>query len=204
METKYISDTEIGIDEAGRGTLIGRVYAGAVIWNHNIEIPNNLIKDSKKLSPKKRAQALDWIKKYLMWGVGYVEHDEIDKINILNATQLAMEKAILDLKTKNPNINSNQLIIDGFGWENKFKDYNTTSIVKGDSKYYSIAAASIIAKEFHDEHIKEICKDNDLDDKYDLISNKGYATKNHFEGIEKYGNSKYHRLTFKPCCNKIC
>ena len=204
METKCINENEIGIDEAGRGTLIGRVYAGAVIWNHNVEIPINLIKDSKKLSPKKRAEALEWIKKSLMWGVGYIEPEEIDKINILNATKLAMDKAIQDLKNKNPNINPNQLIIDGTGWDNKFKDYKCCSIVKGDSKYYSIAAASIIAKEFHDEHIKELCNNNnELNEKYDLSNNMGYATKKHMEGIEKYGNSNYHRKSFKPCCYKV-
>lgn len=209
MEKKCIDINEVGIDEAGRGTLIGRVYAGAVILNQNITIPVKLIKDSKKLSPKKRAEALEWIKESLIWGVGYAEPEEIDKINILNATKLAMDRAIEDLKKKTQLYGNNiikDLIIDGIGWENttkwNFNDYNVKSIVKGDSKYYSIAAASIVAKEYHDQHIRELySNDNKLDSMYDLSNNMGYATKKHILGIEKYGNSIYHRKTFKPCCN---
>lgn len=205
METKCISEIEIGIDEAGRGTLIGRVYAGAVILNHNIMIPTKLIKDSKKLSSKNRAKSLEWIKENVKaWGVGFAEPEEIDKINILNATKLAMDRAILDLKQKNPDVNPTQLIIDGTGWNKKFPDYNVMSIVKGDSKYYSIAAASIIAKEYHDEHIKELCSNmSELNDKYGLYKNMGYATKKHRDGIELHGNSKFHRKSFKPCCKNI-
>jgi ribonuclease HII len=129
-----------------------------------------------------------------------------DKINILNATKLAMDRAIINLKESVCNesyFNSlNDLIIDGIGWENKFKDYNVKSVVKGDAKYLSIAAASIIAKEYHDEYIKQLCIDNpELDEKYSLTSNMGYGTKKHIDGLNKYGNSQYHRKTFKPCCN---
>jgi ribonuclease HII len=123
--------------------------------------------------------------------------EEIDKINILNATKLAMDRAIGNLKLKY-NVNCKDLIIDGMGWENKFKDYNVKSIVKGDSKYYSIAAASIIAKEYHDSHIKELYENNiGLNEKYDLENNMGYATKKHLDAIELFGNSMYHRKTFR-------
>jgi ribonuclease HII len=190
---------EIGLDEAGRGPLIGRVYAGAVIWDNDKEF--ELINDSKKLTPKKRAIALDWIKKNIKyWGVGYADEKEIDKINILNATKLAMDRAIEDLLTKcnNNNINISHLLIDGTGWEKKFKNYNVESIVKGDSLYYSIAAASIIAKEHHDAHIRELISiDPTLDDKYSLSSNMGYPTVKHFDGIKKYGCSEYHRKSFR-------
>jgi ribonuclease HII len=187
---------EIGLDEAGRGPLIGRVYAGAVIWDQDKEC--DLINDSKKLTSKKRKIALEWIKNNIKyWGVGYADEKEIDKINILNATKLAMDRAIDDLKSKYNN-NLNYLLIDGTGWENKFKNYKVESIVKGDSLYYSIAAASIIAKEYHDMHINELITiDPTLDDKYSLSSNMGYPTKKHFEGINKYGCSEYHRKTFK-------
>jgi ribonuclease HII len=187
---------EIGLDEAGRGPLIGRVYAGAVIWDNDKEF--DLINDSKKLTPKKRAIALDWIKNNInYWGVGYADEKEIDNINILNATKLAMDRAIEDLKTKYPSSLSH-LIIDGTGWEKKFKNYNVESIVKGDSKYYSIAAASIIAKEYHDMHIKELISvDPTLDTKYSLSSNMGYPTVKHFDGLKKYGPSIYHRKSFR-------
>ncbi len=189
---------EVGLDEAGRGPLIGRVYAGAVIWEQDKEC--NLITDSKKLTPKKRQLALNWIKDNIKyWGVGYADEKEIDKINILNATKLAMDRAIEDLKNKHNN-NISHLLIDGTGWENKFKanNYKVESIVKGDSLYYSIAAASIIAKEYHDMHIKELISiDPSLDEKYSLSSNMGYPTVKHFDGIKKYGICEFHRKSFK-------
>lgn len=203
MLTKFNNDYEIGIDEAGRGPLIGRVYAGAVIWGPNTN-SCDLITDSKKLSAKKRSSALLWIKEnVLAWGVGYAEPHEIDTINILNATKLAMDRAIQNLKesfhSEQP---LNNLIIDGTGWEKKFNSYNVKSIIKGDSLYYSIAAASIIAKEYHDEYIKNICLETpDLDTKYALLKNMGYGTKKHIDGLLTHGNSIYHRKSFKPCCD---
>ena len=183
---------EVGLDEAGRGPLIGRVYAAVVNWG---DTPENInVNDSKKISAKKRADVLKWIKENVdEWAVGYAEPEEIDKINILEATKLSMDRALEQLKFK-----PNYVIIDGCGWEKKFPEYNLTSIVKGDSKFYSIAAASILAKEYHDDYIKSICLENpDLDEKYGLLSNMGYGTKKHIEGIHKYGLSKYHRKSFK-------
>ncbi len=187
---------EIGLDEAGRGPLIGRVYAGAVIWDNDKDY--DLINDSKKMTPKKRAIALDWIKNNIKyWGVGYADEKEIDNINILNATKLAMDRAIKDLTTKY-NGNISNLIIDGTGWEKKFNNYKVESIIKGDSLYYSIATASIIAKEYHDMHIKELITiDPTLDEKYSLSSNMGYPTVKHFDGLKKYGPSIYHRKSFR-------
>jgi ribonuclease HII len=192
MDKYYLSINEIGLDEAGRGPLIGNVYAGAVIWQDDVETPN-FIKDSKKLSSKKRKIALDWIKDNIKYySYGYATNEEIDKINILEATKLAMSRAInnLNLEDERP------LIIDGIGWDKKFN--NVTSIVKGDSKYYSIAAASIIAKEYHDQHIRDLCSENnEFDTKYDLLKNMGYPTKKHIQGIREHGFSEYHRLTFQ-------
>jgi ribonuclease HII len=196
------ADNEIGIDEAGRGPLIGRVYAGAVIWGESTD-NNKLIMDSKKLTPKKRKIALEWIYKNVKaWGVGWADHNEIDNINILEATKLAMERAIDDLKNKyNYDKTKILLLIDGTGWEKKFSNYNIKSIIKGDSTYLSIAAASIIAKEHHDAHINDLCLEyTDLNIKYDLINNKGYGTKKHIEGLKIHGISNFHRTTFKPCC----
>lgn len=202
MEKYYLDhEFEIGVDEAGRGPLIGRVYAGAVIWG---ELDNSLINDSKKLSAKKRGVALEWIKDNVKaWGVGYAEPEEIDQINILEATKLAMSRAIENLITnfnlQNQNIS---LIIDGTGWEKKFTNHKVKSFIKGDSKFKSIAAASIIAKEYHDEYIKNLCTSHpELNEKYDLLSNMGYGTKKHLLGLEQHGNSSFHRKSFKPCCN---
>ena len=199
MKKKCLSDNEIGIDEAGRGPLIGRVYAGAVIWGVDTN-DTNIITDSKKLSKKKRGIALEWIKKNVKaWGVGYAEHDEIDSVNILEATGIAMNRAIEDLKSKYKfDEQLNTLIIDGCGWDKKFNKYTVQSVVKGDSTYLSIAAASIIAKEHHDEYIKNLCKEEpELNEKYDLLNNMGYGTKKHLTGLKEYGPCQYHRKSFK-------
>ena len=197
MKTYLVQPTnllhnEIGLDEAGRGPLIGRVYAAAVNWGNTQE--NKDVKDSKKLSSKKRNTVLKWIQENVdEWAVGFAEPNEIDSINILEATKLAMSRALEQLDNKPTN-----LIIDGIGWEKKFPSYNVISVVKGDSKYYSIAAASIIAKEYHDDYIKELCRLNpSLNEKYDLLNNMGYGTAKHIDGIRKYGLSEYHRKSFK-------
>ncbi len=198
MEKQYNKNTiEIGLDEAGRGPLIGNVYAGAVIWTDNLKPPEGLITDSKKLSSKKRKEALKWIKENVKhYAVGFATNEEIDSINILEATKLAMQRAIDQIPIK-----TEYLLIDGVGWNKKFPQYKVTSVVKGDSKYYSIAAASILAKEYHDEHILELCNnDPSLIEKYCLNSNMGYASKKHIEGIKIYGQTKYHRKSFKLKC----
>jgi ribonuclease HII len=201
MNLFYFNHTELnniiecGIDEAGRGPLIGNVYAAAVIWPIGVKPDETLIKDSKKLSPKKRQQALEWIKKNITYyGIGFATNQEIDNINILEATKLAMNRAINNLQIK-----PTHYIIDGIGWEKKFNNLqNIKSIVKGDNYYYSIAAASILAKVYHDKHIIELCQINStLNEKYKLESNMGYASKKHIEGIKNYGYTDYHRKSFK-------
>ena len=189
----------IGIDEAGRGPLIGRVYAGAVIIDKDIDKDiNKIITDSKKMSKKKRNIAYEYIIKNFKYGIGYADEKEIDEINILQATRKAMERAINDLITKY-NIKKYKLLIDGCYWEKYFD--NCKSIVKGDLKVKEISAASIIAKESHDKHIIELCNENtELNKQYDLLKNMGYGTKKHIEGIKNYGICKYHRKSFK-CCN---
>jgi ribonuclease HII len=198
MEKFYnINNIEIGLDESGRGPLIGNVYAGAVIWENDLKPPDGLIVDSKKLSSKKRKDALDWIKKNIKnYSIGYATNEEIDAINILEATKLAMQRAIDNLPIK-----TEYLLIDGTGWEKKFTQYKVKSIVKGDSKYYSIAAASILAKEYHDEHILNMCSlDDSLIEKYSLNKNMGYASKKHIDGIKLHGYTPYHRKSFKLKC----
>ena len=188
----------IGIDEAGRGPLIGRVYAGAVIIDKDIDDNiNNIITDSKKMSKKKRGIAYEYIINNLKYGVGYSDEKEIDEINILQATIRAMERAIKDI-VKKYNIKEYKLLIDGCYWEKYFN--NCESIIKGDLKVKEISAASIIAKESHDKHIIELCDKNpELNEKYDLLKNMGYGTKKHMEGIKEYGISEFHRKSFKCC-----
>ena len=183
---------EIGIDEAGRGPLLGRVYAAAVIWTGD----SILINDSKKLTKNKRKNALEWIKNNnIKYGIGWADSNEIDELNILNATKLAINRALENL---NLIILDYTLLIDGIGWEKQFSNYNVKSIIKGDRIYYSIAAASIIAKEYHDEYIKNLCNENqDLNEKYDLLNNMGYGTKKHINGIKIHGYTDFHRKSYK-------
>ena len=184
---------EVGIDEAGRGPLIGRVYAAAVIWPNNIDNPD--INDSKKISAKKRKVLKEWIEQNVIdYGIGYAEPEEIDQINILQATYLAMHRALDNLKSE-----FNSIIVDGNRFK-QYKDIQYQTVIKGDATYYSISAASILAKEYHDEYIKNICQENpDLDTKYKLLSNMGYGTKDHLKGIQQHGITVYHRKSFKSC-----
>ena len=177
---------EAGCDEAGRGCLAGPVYAAAVIFPPDYH--NKELNDSKQLSDKKRKILREQIiKDATCWAVGIVDNHEIDKINILNASILAMHRAIEQLSTS-----PEHLIIDG----NKFKKYQQIPhdcIVKGDGKFLSIAAASILAKTFRDDYMDELHQQFPV---YDWISNKGYPTKKHKLAIQEYGLTDFHRVTF--------
>jgi ribonuclease HII len=210
---------EIGIDEAGRGPMFGRVYSAAVILPNNEEFKYELLKDSKKFtSEKKINEVADYIKtNALFWSVSYEDEKTIDSINIRQATLCAMHKAISELIKKNnsiANLNSNEcyyLLVDG----NDFKAYTyyceATHIIKqinhiliegGDNKFCSIAAASILAKVERDKYIREMCVNfPKLNIYYGLLTNKGYGTSKHMEGIKKYGISKWHRATY-GCCKE--
>ncbi|WP_372641863.1 ribonuclease HII [Ancylomarina sp.] len=178
--------TEAGCDEAGRGCLAGPVVAAAVILPSKFK--NAILDDSKKLSEKKRYALREIIEKEaLAWAVGIVSPEEIDKINILNASFLAMHRAIDQLKVK-----PEQLLIDG----NRFNPYNNTPhhcIIKGDGKYLAIAAASILAKTYRDDLMLELHEKCPI---YDWNSNKGYPTKKHRLAIREFGNTPHHRKTF--------
>jgi ribonuclease HII len=177
---------EAGCDEAGRGCLAGPVYAAAVILPPDYFNP--LLNDSKQLSEKQRDKLRPEIEKEaLAWSLGIVTNTEIDEINVLNAAYLAMHRAIDKLK-----INPGHLIIDG----NRFKAYKQiphTCIVKGDSKFFSIAAASVLAKTYRDEYMNKI--QNEFPHYY-WNKNKGYPTKLHREAIMKHGVSPFHRMSF--------
>lgn len=177
---------EAGCDEAGRGCLAGSVYAAAVILPRNYK--NALINDSKQLTPKKRYELRERIQKEaLAWAVGIVTPAEIDKINILNASILAMHRALDTLR-----IIPEAVIVDG----NKFKPYKdlpSCTIIKGDGKYESIAAASILAKTYRDDYMQELAQEYP---QYGWQHNMGYPTKEHRAAIRQYGVTPYHRLTF--------
>ena len=189
---------EVGLDEVARGCMFGRVYTAAVIWPEDFEEdPNYIIKDSKKLTKKKREELYDYIiDTALDWNINYMEHHEIDKLNILQATMKSMH-----INLDNLLIDVDHILVDGTNF-NQYSNIPYTCIPKGDNKYYSIAAASILAKVAHDRYIEELCKNEpELHEKYDLLNNMGYGTKNHMDNIKKYGISKYHRKSFGICKN---
>ena len=206
---------EIGVDEAGRGPMLGRVYSAAVILPKTEDFNHALMKDSKRFSSKKKLnEAADYIKKTaIAWSVSYSTEEEIDKINILKATHKAMHSAIGDLHSNHRLTNSNnnyRLLIDGNNFKPYTKYYEESGIVQiphiciegGDNKYTSIAAASILAKTFRDDYIEELCKNNPyLDQHYEISKNKGYGTQKHRDGIVNYGITKFHRKTFGICRN---
>ncbi|MEC8603035.1 MAG: ribonuclease HII [Bacteroidota bacterium] len=178
---------EAGCDEAGRGCLAGPVVAGAVILPPTFK--NSSLNDSKKLSEKKRYLLRDIIiKDAVCWGLGIVSNEEIDEINILNASFLAMHRAIDKLKIK-----PEALLIDGNRF-NPYKNIQHHCIVKGDGKFLNIAAASIIAKTFRDDIMQSIGKDFP---NYCWQQNKGYPTNKHRTAISKYGVTSHHRKSFK-------
>ena len=187
LQSHYYDDLiEAGCDEAGRGCLAGSVYAAAVILPQNYSHP--YLNDSKQLTEKRRMILRKDIEKdAIAWAVGVVSPEEIDEINILKASFLAMHRAIDQLKVR-----PEALIIDG----NRFTPYQNlpyTPIVKGDSKFLSIAAASILAKTYRDEYMEEL---HTQYPQYEWSKNKGYPTVAHREAIKKYGTTPFHRMSF--------
>lgn len=177
---------EAGCDEAGRGCLAGPVFAASVILPKDFEHPE--LNDSKIITEDKRYELRSFIEEHaIAYSVAMVDNIEIDKINILNASFLAMHRAL-----DNMDVKAEYLIIDG----NRFKKYEKLQhacIIKGDGKYYSIAAASILAKTYRDDYMKQL---HDQFPGYDWINNKGYPTKKHRDGIKKLGVTPFHRLSF--------
>ncbi len=178
---------EAGCDEAGRGCLAGSVYAAAVVLPPDFVCDE--LNDSKQLTERQRYALRPIIKqKALAWAVGVVTAQEIDKINILNASILAMHRAVAALSVR-----PEHLIIDG----NRFKSYEQIphqTVVKGDGKYLSIAAASVLAKTYRDDYMLQLHREFPM---YDWDKNKGYPTKKHRQAIEQYGVTPYHRMSYR-------
>lgn len=211
---------EIGIDEAGRGPMLGRVYAGVVVLPKDNSFDHSQMKDSKKFHSKKKIEEVaEYIKENaIAWAVEYEDEQTIDDINILQATQSAMHKGIKNVlgqlsKMSELDIENLLLLVDG----NYFKPYTSINKTKtkmetikyqmvegGDNKYTSIAAASILAKVDRDKYIEELCLNNpELVEHYGIDSNKGYGSKKHMDGIKQYGITKWHRKTFGICKNYV-
>ena len=187
LESHYYKDLiEAGCDEAGRGCLAGSVYAAAVILPPGYQ--NEALNDSKQLTDKRRKALRKQIERdAVAWAVGIVTPEEIDKINILNASILAMHRALDQLKVR-----PEAIIVDG----NRFKPYHDlphTTIVKGDGKYMAIAAASILAKTYRDDYMDALAEEYP---QYDWKNNKGYPTKKHRAAIREYGVTPYHRMSY--------
>ena len=176
-----------GVDEVGRGSLIGPVYAAAVILKKSVNL--KILKDSKSLSKKKRETLYRYIKKNSIWAIGKASNKEIDKINVLQASMLAMKRAIKKLKKK-----PSYILIDGNRIPD-LKNFKMKAIVKGDQKIPVISAASILAKVSRDKFITALAKKNSG---YFWHQNFGYGTKKHLSAIKKLGISNHHRKSFYP------
>ena len=197
LEQFYEPDKiELGLDEAGRGCLFGPVCVAGVVWVNEDPNPDIQIKDSKKMSEKKRKILREYIESNAVaYNIQFICSEQIDKINILEASILGMNKCIDEI-VKNKKIDT--ILIDGPQF-NFYDGIPHVCINGGDNKYKSIAAASILAKTHRDEWIENLVRDNPELEKYGLLKNKGYGTKEHLEAIKKYGISPWHRKTFGIC-----
>ena len=204
MLKKYHTENilEVGIDEAGRGCLFGPVCIGAVILKDSDDPLMNEIKDSKKISEKKRNKLYDFIKNNsIAYSVQFLNHEEIDKYNILQTTLNGMHKCLDEIDEK---VNIENILVDGNHFppyfsikQDKFLKHNC--IINGDNEYLNIAAASILAKVSRDNYIKDLCEKNEIYNKFHLAKNKGYGTKQHLDAIKEFGITDLHRKSFAPC-----
>jgi len=200
----------IGVDEAGRGSLLGRVYAGAVCFGSEVSETwrkkKIVIWDSKKMTAKARQRSRIYIEDKAMWGIGWASEEEVDRLGIVPANTLAMHRAIDDLMARFPILTEMkiELKVDG----TFFRDYPNIPhklVVRGESAYPEIAAASILAKTHRDAYIQELCRSNSSLTRYCLETNMGYGTAAHLAALREYGSTPLHRQTFikKFCPNEF-
>jgi len=192
---------EVGVDEAGRGPMFGRVYTAAVVLPKNPEaFDHGRMKDSKRFHSKtKIAEAAEYIQaNALWWAVTFEDEKCIDEVNILQATQMSMQQSVKNVVDQiDPSNKPNMLVLVDGNYFNPIPGLRHVCVEGGDNKYTSIAAASILAKVFRDRYIDEMCAEHpELNERYALQKNKGYGTAEHMAGLKKYGPSKWHRLTF--------
>lgn len=210
----YVADPniiEIGIDEVARGPLFGKTFSAAVVLPRDDSFNHSLMKDSKRFtSTAKINQAAEYIRQHaLAWAVCYEDETVIDRINILQASQRAMHRAIAEVYTRLDPEKEISLLVDG-DYFNPYRHKNLVPVQHytfkgGDNKYTSIAAASILAKAEHCKYIAELCAEfPELIEKYDINNNKGYGTKKHLDGIRMHGISQWHRKSFGICKSYAC
>lgn len=201
MEQKVI----IGLDEAGRGAFLGRIYSAAAVYDPETNNPEKVVvRDSKKMTPRQRSLSCDYLIKNILYGIGWCNEKEIDELGVTRCNILSMHRALEDLLKKNPTIVVEKINVDGVLFE-PFHNIPFETIVKGDNTHPEIMVASILAKTHRDRYIEQLCDDQPLlQERYCLRNNKGYGTAKHVEGIKKYGLHDLHRKTFvKNYCPKL-
>lgn len=207
MSSSYIISSEdlvAGVDEVARGTFIGPVVSACVVLPQRFtDDKYKQIKDSKKLTPKKRSELADYIKDVcITYGIGTASNKEIDEINILNATMKAMHRAVDEAYKKHA---FNKILVDGPNFKGYIPAGSDQDIIEhvcipqGDANYLSIAAASIIAKDYHTKMIKELVERHPILKLYDIENNKGYGTAKHLTAIKEHGITEFHRRSFGIC-----
>lgn len=202
---KNEDDIEVGLDEAGRGCLFGPVCVAGVIWPNIDYDPSIVIKDSKKCTEKHRNKCFDYIKEHSIdYSIKVIDNEKIDEENILKCSLDGMHLCLDDLTKKNK---VDTILVDGNHFHPYYSQTNDDFIdhecvIKGDNKYKSIAAASILAKTFRDNYILNLVEEYPELKKYGIEKNKGYGTKEHMKAIEDYGITNWHRKSFAPCKDK--
>lgn len=195
----------VGVDEAGRGAFLGRMYSAAAVYCPDTSNPSKVVvRDSKKMTPRQRSLTCDYLVENILYGVGWCDEKEIDSLGVTRCNILSMHRALEDLLQRNPDIMVEKIHVDGVLFE-PFQDIPYETIVKGDNSHPEIMAASILAKTHRDRYIEQLCDENPvLQENYLLRNNKGYGTAKHVDGIRKHGINDLHRKTFvKNYCPRI-
>lgn len=190
----------IGVDEAGRGSFFSRIYSAATVHNSHVmedAVKNKIvIRDSKKMTPRQRDTSYDYLTQTVLYGIGWCDEKEIDKLGITRCNILSMHRAIEDLLRQYPHLEIERINVDGVLFE-PFRNIPYETIIRGESTHPEIAIASILAKTERDRFITALCDEHpELEEKYGIKKNKGYGTARHIEGIKKYGVNVFHRKLF--------